>query len=238
MVKDCAVVNRIRSVQYEFRPLIGTVPMKQRYPSLELTTLIITLALNGVPGSLAADWKVYYGNLHSHTSASDGVDTASIAYAWARNEGHLNFLCLSEHNYMVTPAGLAGDQTAADASSTADFVGLVGQEFSTLPTNGGNHVNIHNVLTVIPEDRNNDYRFIYHDFLPKYTNDHPGAIIVCQFNHPENPNRDYGVAAIGSFPNYQGEPSAFLREAGAWVKLIAVISGPADSNMKKTDTPP
>src|SRR5437867_3856725 len=212
--------------------------MKQRHLSLKFSTLIIALALNTVPGSQAAEWKVYYGNLHSHTAASDGVDTASIAYAWARNEAHLSFLCLSEHNHMVTPAGLAGDQTSADGSSTADFVGLVGQEFSTLPPNGGNHVNIHNVLTVIPEDRNNDYRFIYHDFLPKYTNDHPAAIVVCQFNHPEDPNRDYGAAAIGSFPNYQGEPNAFLRDAGPWVKLIAVISGPADSNMKKTETPP
>src|SRR5213596_2053044 len=102
--------------------------MKQRRLSLKVSTLIIALALNAVPGSQAAEWKVYYGNLHSHTSASDGVDTASVAYAWARNQAHLNFLCLSEHNHMVTPTALAADQTTADAVSTADFVGLVGQE--------------------------------------------------------------------------------------------------------------
>src|SRR5205809_639512 len=108
-----------------------------------------------------AEWKLYYGNLHSHTSASDGVDNGTVAYAWAHNEGHLNFLCLSEHNHMTTQAGLADDQSAADAAMSADFVGLVGQEFSTLPPNGGNHVNIHDVLTPIPATLDNNYRMVF-----------------------------------------------------------------------------
>jgi hypothetical protein len=166
------------------------------------------------------------------------VDDAAVAYAWAHDEAHLNFLDLTEHNHLTTQSGLDGDQAAAEAVMSTNFIALVGQEFSTLPPDGGNHVGLHNVITRVPTEKDNDYRFVFHEFLPKYTNDHPQAIVVCQFNHPDDPNRDYGAAAIGGFPNFQGDPNTFVAELDPWVRLIAIISGPADSNMKKSDTPP
>ena len=39
-------------------------------------------------------WKIYFGNLHSHSSASDGVGSPSEAYTYAKDEGKLDFMCL------------------------------------------------------------------------------------------------------------------------------------------------
>src|SRR4051812_8057402 len=47
--------------------------------------------------ALAAQ-SVYFGNLHSHTSYSDGSGTPAEAYAMARQEG-LNFFAITEHNH-------------------------------------------------------------------------------------------------------------------------------------------
>ena len=43
----------------------------------------------------------YYGNLHSHTSYSDGTGTPAQAFAFARNTAPtpLDFLAVTEHNH-------------------------------------------------------------------------------------------------------------------------------------------
>ena len=183
----------------------------------------------------AAQWKAWYGNLHSHSSVSDGVDTPADAYAWAKSHG-VNFLCLSEHNHMSTAAELLSVSNAAHAATSPTFVALVGQEFSKLDP-GGNHVNIHDVSNPIPTTLDNNYRMVFRQWLPDYVNTHPQAIVVCQFNHPDRPEHDYGIAAIGSIQNYAGDRATFVSEVDPWVSLIAIISGPADSNISKTTVP-
>jgi len=88
----------------------------------------------------AKAWTAYFGNLHAHSQVSDGVESPATAFAWARDEGKLHFLCLSEHNHMVDAAELATVNQAASDATSASFVGLVGQEYSKLPPNGGNRV--------------------------------------------------------------------------------------------------
>jgi len=190
----------------------------------------------------APDWHVYYGNLHSHSSISDGVETPDTAFAWARDEGHLNFLCLSEHNHIYKPenegALSAVVKKAGEDATRPDFVGLVGQEFSTLPPNGGNHVNVYDVWERVPAALNNDYRQLFRTWLPGYAERNPTAIVVCQFNHPDNLEHDYGISRIGGFPNYDGNWGQFVGDLDPWVRLIAILSGPADSNLSKTAVPP
>jgi len=53
------------------------------------------------PLSCSARWaadKVFFGNLHSHTSYSDGSGTPSEAYAHARDVAKLDFMAITEHN--------------------------------------------------------------------------------------------------------------------------------------------
>ena len=43
--------------------------------------------------------NVFFGNLHSHTSYSDGSGTPTDAYLHARDVAGLDFLAITEHNH-------------------------------------------------------------------------------------------------------------------------------------------
>ena len=49
--------------------------------------------------SVGAELKVYFGNLHSHTSYSDGSGTPRDAFKHARDVAQLDFLAITEHNH-------------------------------------------------------------------------------------------------------------------------------------------
>jgi hypothetical protein len=93
-----------------------------------------------------AGLQTYFGNLHSHTSYSDGVSTPTAAYTYARTQAQtpLDFLAVTDHNHgqagPMTPSlyqqGLA---EAAAATVDGEFVALYGQEWGIA---AAGHVNI------------------------------------------------------------------------------------------------
>src|SRR5688572_7109466 len=113
--------------------------------------------------SNAQQLEVFFGNLHSHTSFSDGSGTPEEAYAHARDVARIHFLAITEHNH--DQAGqIAGNhalysgsqassliQTAGRFNEAGRFVALYGQEFSTISS--GNHGNILDVGKVIEESQ-------------------------------------------------------------------------------------
>ncbi len=56
----------------------------------------------------------------------------------ARDAGGLDFLCLSEHNHMLTTSEMSTLLRAVEASTTNGIVALFGQEYSTIKK-GVNH---------------------------------------------------------------------------------------------------
>lgn len=53
-----------------------------------------------LPAKIVGDeYNVYYGNLHAHTSLSDGSGKPSNAYSYARDVAGLDFLGISDHDY-------------------------------------------------------------------------------------------------------------------------------------------
>ena len=152
-----------------------------RWPSaakFAVAFLIVTKCLTAQPSG----WKAYYGNLHSHTAVSDGVERPAAAYKHAKEVAKVDFLCLSEHNHNIqtntTQAGLTEVANAAVATATDKFVGLIGQEFSTIKN--GNHVNVYDVSTQIPMALLNDYRGLFETWLPQFQKDHPDRIVVAK----------------------------------------------------------
>ena len=73
---------------------------------------------------------VFWGNLHAHSSYSDGAGPPELAYARARAAG-LHFYAVTDHGYMLRPGEwyrlLA---VAADASIPARFLALAGFEWT------------------------------------------------------------------------------------------------------------
>jgi len=119
---------------------------------------LTTTPLTGFKASNTASsgaLNVYFGNLHAHSSYSDGNadDISKIPtddYAYAKNAMCMDFLGISDHNH--TGAGMhlsdwqPGRTQAATATSSA-FVGLYGMEWGVI--SGGGHVVVYGIDSLV-----------------------------------------------------------------------------------------
>ncbi|RZK39318.1 MAG: hypothetical protein EOO90_19255 [Pedobacter sp.] len=137
---------------------------------MRVTRYIVCTILAILVGQLNAqeNYNIYFGNIHSHTSYSDGskdslkskVKTPAQAYAYAKKSEHLDFLGISEHNHkqagMKSKANYAlGIRQAKKATENGKFVALYGMEYGVIK-NGG-HVLIYGIDQLIGwEDGNYD----------------------------------------------------------------------------------
>ncbi|RZM28458.1 MAG: T9SS type B sorting domain-containing protein, partial [Pedobacter sp.] len=103
----------------------------------------------------ANNLNFYYGNLHSHSSFSDGnKDNTSNKpaedYAFAKNSMKMDFLGISEHNHTQAGMSLANWQPGIDAAKAATnstFVALHGMEWGVI--SGGGHVIVYGIDSLI-----------------------------------------------------------------------------------------
>jgi len=165
----------------------------------------------------------YFGNLHSHTSYSDGVQTPPQAYDYARNGAPtaLDFLAVTDHNHADlgnTPALYAqGLAEAAAANSDGNFVAIWGQEWGIISTGG--HANVFEAPVLFGWDAGNydvfvgqtDYTGLYTAYLANPPANFPPIVEWC---HP----------ATGDFNSY-----AVTNDGKAVVHLMNMINGPAFS---------
>lgn len=132
-----------------------------------------TLQPSGVPLP-GGGMNIYFGDLHSHSFFSDGWGMPDQAYATARAVG-LDFLALTDHGFMVTPAEWQATLAAAEAATSANFVGLGGFEYSHLY----GHINVFDTESYVHrDDPNYDTLAEFYAWLTA----HPTAL--AQFNHP------------------------------------------------------
>jgi hypothetical protein len=108
----------------------------------------------------------YYGNLHAHSSYSDGNQdnpsfTPANNYAYAKNSLCMDFLGISDHNHAQAgmnknnwPLGLA----QANAATTNNFLAFYGMEWGVI-SNGG-HVLVYGTNQLIGWENNNHDIFV------------------------------------------------------------------------------
>lgn len=189
--------------------------------------------------------SVFFGNLHSHTSYSDGSATPEDAYLHARDMAQVDFLAITEHNHRRAPSqletnpGLYNGPQGTSLISAArhftvdnEFVAIYGQEFSTIGS--GNHANILEIGEVIlpaqvPNGRWNE--------LITWLATHPDsqnepAIVL--LNHPciagSPDNVEYGR---DDFPNLD----AWRTALDPHVCLMNIINGPSHKDTGESGTP-
>lgn len=112
----------------------GTSPM---YLTLSPLTASITT-------TSTANKNIYFGNLHAHSSYSDGnqentTKTPADDYAYAKNSLCMDFLGISEHNHSGAGMNVSNwipGINQATAATTATFLALHGQEWGVI-SNGG-----------------------------------------------------------------------------------------------------
>jgi uncharacterized repeat protein (TIGR01451 family) len=143
----------------------------------ELAWRFTTAAAVSPAGDLttAAGMNVYIGDLHSHSSYSDGQGTPADAFATARANG-LDFFALTDHDIMLTETEWQDMLTQAQAATVnGAFVALRGFEF----THAKGHLNVFDTGAFV---RGNDPAFANLANFYSWLVNQPSA--VAQFNHP------------------------------------------------------
>jgi predicted metal-dependent phosphoesterase TrpH len=121
----------------------------------------------------------YHGDLHSHTSYSDGVGTPGDAYQMARANG-LDFFALTDHSSLMDATKWSDtlDQAMA-ATQDGKFVALRGFEWG-----GNGHINVFGTDTFV---NGNDPNYDSLDEFYAWLADPAQTYAVAQFNHPNRP---------------------------------------------------
>lgn len=210
-------------------------------PLLAIATSLALALASGPARSQPCDTAdVFFGNLHSHTSFSDGRGTPRQAYQHARGPGQLDFMAITEHNHrdadgtgdardgklIATNPALYPDllDAAGDREDPGRFAALFGQEFSTIST--GNHVNVIGADEVIDDTQvpNGAFDVLYEDWIPL----HPQVRLV-QWNHPWDGKNEATQYGLDDFSRSHARLRAAA--AAAHVRLIEVINGPGTQNL-------
>jgi hypothetical protein len=120
--------------------------------------------------TVANPLKVFFGDLHSHTSYSDGTLIPAVAHDYARNTAKLDVFCLTDHLEAVDDnEWLDMRETAWDANQDGKFVAIPALEW----TKKWGHLNIFDPKTRIwPTDPAQFYKAAAE------------AGVVLKFNHP------------------------------------------------------
>ncbi|MEQ8764383.1 MAG: S1/P1 nuclease [Planctomycetota bacterium] len=185
--------------------------------------------------------SIYFGNLHSHTSFSDGSGTPEQAYLHARDVAGLDFLAVTEHNHdraewgarerrdgiLIATNPLLYEGPLPDAvipvanrlTEVGRFVALYGQEFSTIGS--GNHVNVFDIPEVIDVE-SGDFQALL-QWLDTRPDSH-GMAALMQFNHPWSSSSP--ASAEYGFDDF-GSQDQWVRALDDRVQLIELINGPA-----------
>ncbi|ODN30919.1 CehA/McbA family metallohydrolase [Fervidobacterium thailandense] len=176
-----------------------------------LTFLLIVTMIVLTMGTVSAqdfqqDFQIFYGNLHSHTSFSDGRGTPEEAYEHARRYGDV--LAVTDHcYYLKTPINgtskvLRTIQAARNATVPGKFVGLQGFEW----TAGSGHINVYETEEIITRDEKGDLKDFY-EWIVRVKK-------LAQFNHP-------GMT-FGNFQDF-----VYYPEADLYVNLVEIGNGSA-----------
>jgi hypothetical protein len=147
-----------------------SVPRQHRKTmALRLFLLVLTLP------AAAAAYNLYYGNLHSHTSYSDGASVPRHAFAYARDTAQIDVLAVTDHGEYLSDDEWNDVKAQADSATVpGSFVGLAGFEW-TNPVFG--HANVLNST-----DKTSIFQHPTPELLYDWLAGEPGAL--AQFNHP------------------------------------------------------
>ena len=110
---------------------------------LGVALLALSFFADSRPAS-TQDWRWYKGNLHTHTTHSDGDSSPEFVARWYKEHGY-QFLVLSDHNYFTEPVGL---NTVLGAKERFLLIG--GEEVTSRYEKKAIHVNAFGINGLVP----------------------------------------------------------------------------------------
>ena len=123
------------------------------------------------------EYNLYFGDLHSHTSYSDGEGTPDEAFEAAQAAG-ADFLALTDHHYLLRDVEWADTLRSADEHSSSTFAAMAAYEYF-IP--GINELNIYGIPYMPPAASNYRPTGVF-PWIYDWIAGEPGA--VGQWNHP------------------------------------------------------
>lgn len=158
--------------------------MLKKLPLKNLISIFFILFSMQIPLMAQSIYQAYFGNLHSHTSNSDGAGEPSDAFNFARDTAGLDFLAVTDHVEQIEEIIFISEEwsdtqdAANNATVDGSFVGFAGWEWGS-PLDG--HINVFNTSSII----NDAGALWYYDDFPAFLNwllsNTPA---IAQFNHP------------------------------------------------------
>ena len=166
------------------------------YLTGDSTTFIYTVAVTGGE-------RVYFGQLHSHTTNSDGIGSLVEAFDYAKNVAALDFFAVTDHSNSFDETGANSDNpaninldtynvgsakwqagiAAANDARTADFISVYGYEMTW--SGGPGHMNTFNTGGFVSRNNailngkaNDSGMRAYYELLTRMPNS------ISMFNHP------------------------------------------------------
>ena len=175
----------------------------------------------------SASLNFYYGNLHAHSSFSDGNkdDTSKKPaddYAFAKNSMKMDFLGLSEHNHTQAGMNISNWQPGLDAAknaTTANFVAMQGMEWGVI--SGGGHVLVFGIDSLIGWEAGQNQIYV-----PKNTYTGSTGLFNVINRHGKNAFATLAHPNSGDFNNIL---STYNSSADDAIVGTALASGPAFS---------
>jgi hypothetical protein len=174
---------------------------------LAIVAAALTLFMAGTAN--AADYNLYFGDMHSHTDYSDGTGTPADAYAAAYAEalaGEVDFFATTDHNHYGYGTGFMTTANWADTLATADrynkngvFVTLPGYE-QWLPWMTVGEMNVYNTTKIYGQPGNpagngynNGHKRGVRRLVPNLYDWLAAEGAVAQWNHPDYYGGDTSV---------------------------------------------
>ena len=168
-------------------------------------------------------YNLYFGDLHDHTSFSDGWEgTPADAYNAARIAG-ADFLATTDHYFMLSPEEWATSLQMADECTSDTFVAMAGYEY-WMPSQG--EANVYNAVTMPPSaittttaNRGNagnhgpSWNALprFYDWLAQ----NPGT--SAQWNHPDYMTNNFQDYAFLTPARDQGMNIIEIHNYGSWL---------------------
>jgi len=124
-------------------------------------------------------YTAFFGNLHSHTSNSDGEGEPEDAFEYARYTAGIDFLAVTDHMEQIDMLEWYNVKNDADdATENGSFVAIAAWEWGS-PLYG--HINVFNTDEIISDVLNLWYYNDFDEFLDWLSENPPS---IAQFNHP------------------------------------------------------
>ncbi|MEM2899946.1 MAG: CehA/McbA family metallohydrolase [Thermoplasmata archaeon] len=107
----------------------GVHNIKLKLTNIQNYTTNASLFISSISIKIRQSYHSYIGDLHAHTSYSDGKGLPFEAYSYAKNVAKLDFFAITDHSSLLTDEEYQKTIKDADFASTSYFTALYGQEY-------------------------------------------------------------------------------------------------------------